>query len=120
MTVDEYLKNLTPLQLTEYVRIAKIVETLVPNSEVSITYDIPTWKYKGHYLLYFAAYKSHMSVHPASLELLNELKDKIGDFHITAGTRKSAGTIQFSIDNPVPEIVIKEIVLRRMKAIESK
>jgi uncharacterized protein YdhG (YjbR/CyaY superfamily) len=119
MTVNDYLKNLSPSQLSEYNRIAKIVEKLVPNCEIAITYNIPTWEYKGHYVLYFAAYKTHMSVYPASVELLDELKDKIGNFKITAGTKKAAGTIQFSSDNPVPEIVIREIVLRRTKEIDN-
>jgi uncharacterized protein YdhG (YjbR/CyaY superfamily) len=118
MTVNEYLKSLNTSELGEYQRIAKIVEALVPESEVTITYNIPTWKYKGQYVLYFAAYKTHMSVYPASVELLDELMGQLGDFKITPGTKKAAGTIQFTSDNPVPEVVIREIVLRRIKKIE--
>jgi uncharacterized protein YdhG (YjbR/CyaY superfamily) len=120
MTVNDYLKSLSTSELGEYQRIAKIVEGLVPESEVTITYNIPTWKYKGQYVLYFAAHKTHMSVYPASVELLDELKGKLGNFKLTAGTKKAAGTIQFTSDNPVPEIVIREIILRRIKKIDSK
>ena len=119
-TIDEYLKNLSAAELAEYKRIANIVSDIIPNPEIVISYDIPTWKYKGKYVLYFAAAKTHMSVYPASLELLEELKDKLGNFKITPETKKLAGTIQFSSDNPIPEIVIKEIVLRRIKTIDSQ
>lgn len=69
---------------------------------------MPTITFKGKYLIYFAAYKNHMSIFGG----LNELEDKLGDFKLS-----HKGTLQFTEDNPVPEEIIREIVLRRVKQI---
>jgi uncharacterized protein YdhG (YjbR/CyaY superfamily) len=117
MTVDEYLKNVTPDQVAEYKRIGKIVKGLVPNAEESISYGIITWKYKDKFLLYFAAYKTHMAIYPIRLSVLESLKDKLGNFRITDETKKSKATVQFTKDNPVPEVLIKKVVSKRFNDI---
>lgn len=120
MTVDEYLAAVSVTQRTAFERIDTIVAQLVPDVELTISYGIPTWKYKGKYVLYFAAYQTHMSVYPVSMDIVKNLKDKLGGFRITSGTMQSAGTVQFSEDNPVPEALIRAVVLGRLAAIEKK
>lgn len=102
-TIDEYLKNTTPPQRAEFERVRKIVKGMVPEAEESISYGIPAWKYKGKYLIYFAAFKNHMSVYPT-----------VGAVEATKGTR---GTHQFTEENPVPESVVIAIVTKRLKDI---
>lgn len=116
--VENYLKNISPAQKAQYERIGKIVKKIVPDAEVSISYGIPTFKYKGKYVLYFAAFKTHMSIYPAFKELLEELKDELGTFKITKETLQSKGTVQFTADNPVPDILIEEIVKRNLRRIK--
>lgn len=106
MTVQEYLDKLPPAQLAQYERIKKIVLELVPEAEEAITYGIPTFKYKGKYLIYFSGGKNHMSVYPT-----------LGDVPPTPGTK---GTFRFTEENPVPESVIKEIVRSRLAQINKK
>jgi uncharacterized protein YdhG (YjbR/CyaY superfamily) len=120
-TVDEYLaKNASSSQLKEYQRVDNLVMQLVPGAEKVISYGIPTWKYKGKYLIYFAAYKNHMSIYPVFHEVLEEMKDQLGSFVITKETLKSRGTLQFTEDNQVPEILIKRIVTDSVRRIEGK
>ena len=64
MTVDEYLNRIEPSQRKQFERVRKIVKKLVPEAEEVISYGIPTWKYRGKYLIYFAAFKNHMSIYP--------------------------------------------------------
>lgn len=103
-TVNEYLQNATSPQKAEYERIKSIVKKLVPKAEEVISYGIPTFKYKGKYLIYFSVAKSHMSVYPT-----------LGKVKPTKGTK---GTFRFTEDKPVPEAVIKEIVTTRLAAID--
>jgi uncharacterized protein YdhG (YjbR/CyaY superfamily) len=118
--IDEYLENIAPAQRAEYERIRKIVKQLVPEMEETISYGIPTFKYKGKYVLYFAAFKTHMSVYPIFKDLLEDLKDKLGDFKLTKETLNSRGTAQFTEGNPVPEILVREVVKRRLYTISGK
>lgn len=68
-----------------------------------ITYGIPTFTYRGKFLIYFASAKNHMSVYPT-----------LGNVQPTPGTK---GTFRFTEENPVPESVVREIVLARLAKI---
>jgi uncharacterized protein YdhG (YjbR/CyaY superfamily) len=103
-TVDEYVQALTPGQREQYERVRGIVKRAAPDAEETISYRIPTFKYRGKYLIYFAAYKNHMSVYPT-----------VGAVDATKGTK---GTFQFTEDDPVPEDVVVNIVSHRMSEID--
>jgi uncharacterized protein YdhG (YjbR/CyaY superfamily) len=103
-TVDEYVQGLTPGQRQQFERVRRIAKRLVPEAEETISYGIPTFKYRGKYLIYFAAHKNHMSVYPT-----------VGAVEATKGTK---GTFQFTEDDPVPEDVVVTIVSQRKSEIE--
>jgi len=106
IVIDEYLqKQASPAQRAEYERIRKIVKQLGPDAEETISYGIPTFKYKGKYILYFAAFKTHMSVYPTTAT------------KTVAATKGTRGTYQYTKENPVPESIIKDIVTGRLKSI---
>ena len=106
MTVDEYLARLSPAERKQYQRIRKIVHGLVPDVEETISYEIPTFKHRGRYVLYFAAAKNHLSVYPTA-----------GVVESAKGTK---GTYRFTVDDPVPEDVVKKIVQARLAVIDRK
>jgi uncharacterized protein YdhG (YjbR/CyaY superfamily) len=108
--VKEYLQNITPHQKAEYERIRKIVLSIAPDAKETISYGIPTFKYKDTYLIYFGAFKNHMSVFPGAPV---DLKDKL------EGYKMRKGTIQFTEEKPLPDAIIKELVLRRLEVINS-
>ena len=110
--VEEYLSNITPAQRDEYGRLKKIVKSLIPDIEETISYGIPTFKHKGKYVLYYGAFKDHVSIFPGGN--VETLKDKLGKYKI------SKGTIQYDEKDPVPEEIVKEFVMMRMEALTSK
>ena len=103
-SVDDYVAALTPGQREQFERIRRIVRSIVPDAEGTISYQIPTFKHRGKYLIYFAAFKDHMSVYPT-----------VGAVEATEGTK---GTFRFTEDEPVPEEVVRAIVARRLELIE--
>jgi uncharacterized protein YdhG (YjbR/CyaY superfamily) len=108
--IDDYLQALDPQQKAELERIRKIAKTLVPDAEESISYDMPALKYKGKPLIYFAAFKNHMSIFPTPgpIETMSaEL----------AAYKTSRGTLQFTVDNPIPEALLKELITARLQRI---
>ena len=104
-TVDEYVGALPPGQREQFQRVQAIVKRLVPEAEEAISYGIPTFKYRGKYLIYFAAFKNHMSIYPTA-----------GAIEPTKGTK---GTFQFTEKAPVPEDLVVKIVSNRKDQIES-
>jgi uncharacterized protein YdhG (YjbR/CyaY superfamily) len=101
--VDDYLAGLNPAQREQFERVRRIVRSMVPDAEETISYGIPTFKHRGKYLVYFAAFKDHMSVYPT-----------VGAVEATEGTK---GTFRFSEDDPVPEEVVRAIVAHRLEVI---
>jgi uncharacterized protein YdhG (YjbR/CyaY superfamily) len=101
--IDEYLQNVPAPQHAELERIRSLIKQTVPDAEEVITYSMPGFKYKGKYLISFAAFKDHLSIFPGS-DPVGTLKDTLKD-NITG-----KGTIQFTVEKPLAEATIREIV----------
>lgn len=111
MTIDDYLKHVTPEQRTALNHIRSLVKRVVPEATEAISYGMPTLKYKGKYLIYFAAYKDHMSIHGS----MTAIEDKLPEY-----VKSGKGTIQFTAEKLVPDSIIKEFVHYRVNEIEGK
>ncbi len=109
-TIDEYLRHVEPLQNKELERVRKIIKEVAPDVEETISWGMPTFKYKGKNLIHFAAFKNHMSLFPGALR--DEIKDKLEGYTL------SKGTIQFTVEHPLQESIIKELVRSRVAGID--
>jgi len=110
--VDDYLADIPEPQRAGLERIRQIVHLTVPEAEELKTYGMPGFKYKGKYLVSFAAFKDHLSLFPGALP--DDIAARLNEFVL------SKGTIQFTVDKPVPTGIVKELLLRRVAAIDGK
>ena len=55
-------------------RVRGAIRRAMPEAEEAISYQIPAYKLAGHPVLYFAAWKAHFSLYPASVPLVAALK----------------------------------------------
>ena len=108
--VTDYLKTLTKTQQAEYKHIRSLVKELAPKATEVISYGIPTFKVGKQPLIYFGAFKDHMSLFPASDDMVKAIPE-------VAKFRTSKGTLQFTASKPIPEPVIKAIIGHRLKNI---
>lgn len=108
-TITEYIAKLDKSEQAQFERLRTIVKGAVPEFEETISWGMPTFKYKKKFLIHFAAFKDHMSLFPGALGAIEE---KLKDY------KTSKGTIQFTAEHPVPEAIIKELLHRRMKDID--
>jgi uncharacterized protein YdhG (YjbR/CyaY superfamily) len=109
--IDEYFENIEPNERAELERIRAIVHETAPSAEEVITYGMPGFKYHKKYLIGFNARKDHLGLYPTSGPI-EALRDKLTGYSL------SKGTIRFTLSNPLPEELIKEIVRTRMAAID--
>ncbi len=107
--IDSYLANVSEPQRAELERVRRIVAATVPDAEEVITYAMPGFKYRGKYLIAFAAFKDHLSVFPGAGAVAG-LQDQLGDF------RLSKGTVQFTLERPLPEAIIRDLTIARQAA----
>lgn len=105
--IDDYLDKVPLPQRIELERIRVVVKDVVPDAVESISYGMPAFKYKDKPLVYFAAFKNHLSLFPTSGPT-EALKEQLKDFTV------SKGTIQFTTDKPIPESLIREILQVRL------
>lgn len=111
--IDDYLTKLDPADRAQLERIRKIVHDVAPEVEECLSYGMPGFKLKGKYLGGFNAFKAHLSFFPGA-RAVDVLKDKLDGFKL------STGTVQFTVDKPIPEELIREMVEIRMTAIDEK
>ena len=60
-------------------------------------------------LVYFAAYKKHCSLFAGNGALTEQMKEILKSY------KTSKGTIQFTVEKPLPDDLVKQIVVTRMK-----
>ena len=111
-TIDEYLENVEPSKRAVLERIRGIVKGICPDAEESISYQMPTLKYKGRALVYFTASKKHMSFMPSSWAIA-EFAEELKDFDT------SEHTIRFTLDNLLPDSLIKALVRNHIRDIDA-
>lgn len=87
---------------------------MVPEVEYGISYAMPACFYKGKPLISFLVTKKHLSIYPFSSRVVEEMRDKLDGFSV------SPGTIRFSVEKPLPDKIMGEIIQRRMRQIEEK
>lgn len=111
-TIDEYLDGVDPAFRYELQRIRELVTSLVPDVEQSISYRMSTLKYKERTLVYFTASKKHLSFYPSSWAI-EELRARLSDYSTTERA------IRFTPQNPLPENLIKDLVLYHVSQIDT-
>ncbi|HSW79963.1 MAG TPA: DUF1801 domain-containing protein [Candidatus Saccharimonadales bacterium] len=111
--IDTYLKTISEADAAELERIRDIVHEVVPEATEVITYGMPGFKYKGKYLVAFNSFKDHLSIFPGAKPTA-VLSDKLGEYKL------SKGTIQFTLEKPLPDSLIKEMIDVRVAEIDSK
>lgn len=110
-SVDEYIA-LQPEAVQDVLhRVRNTIRKAVPKAEEMISYQIPAYKLEGSPLLYFAGWKQHYSLYPASGPVVTTFKNDLAPYKI------SKGTIRFPLSEPVPVNLIEKIAKFRAKEI---
>jgi uncharacterized protein YdhG (YjbR/CyaY superfamily) len=106
--IDDYIAGFPPdvQEVLEKVRLA--IRKAAPAAAETISYKMPTFTLNGTYLIYFAAYKKHVSLYPAPVGQ--------AEFQAELSAYESGkGTARFPLDKPIPFDLISKIVKFRLK-----
>ena len=98
-SVAEYLKAVPPAQRAALKKLRQTIKAAAPKATEVISYGIPGYKHHGM-LVYFAAFKEH---HKA-----------------LAPYKKSKGTIQFTLEKPLPLALVRKLVKARVAQNEAR
>ena len=102
-SVDDYIATQPETVQAILERVRGAIRKAIPRAEEIISYQIPAYKLDGGAAIYFAGWKEHYSLYPASDRLVKAFKSDLAPYKI------SKGTIRFPLDEPVPVKLIADI-----------
>jgi uncharacterized protein YdhG (YjbR/CyaY superfamily) len=112
-TVDEYIQSLPAEASKALAALRKAIIAAAPGADEKISYRIPFYKLNGHLAAYMA-HKEHCSFVTMSHSVVELLKKELVEYEI------SGTTIHFPYKKPVPSLLIKKIIKKRLAENELK
>lgn len=106
-SVDEYLATIPEPARSTINKVRAAIRSVVPkDTDEVLSYGIPGFRHK-RMLVWYAAFADHCSLFPTAA-VIAKFKDELKDYRI------SKGTIQFSVDKPLPATLVKRMVKARL------
>ncbi len=113
-SVSDYIQGQTPEKRAELVRIRKMVKKLFPDTEELVSYGVPAFKYHKRILIYYAAHTDHLSIYPASDEMIKSVGSDLGKYRV------SKGTLKFTAQAPLPDKLLEAVIKFQASRIDEK
>jgi uncharacterized protein YdhG (YjbR/CyaY superfamily) len=108
-SVEDYLAALPQEPRAALEKLRKTIRAAAPEATETINYQMPTVKDHGRVLLYYAAFKDHCSLFPASSAVMEALGEELKPYF------SGKGTVRFTADKPLPAALVKKIVKARIE-----
>jgi uncharacterized protein YdhG (YjbR/CyaY superfamily) len=102
-SVDEYIATHPDDTQVILRRVRNAIRKALPDASEVISYQIPTYRLHGRNVVYFAGWKRHYSLYPASAQLRAAFKDDLAPYAV------EKGTIRFQLSEVVPVKLIARI-----------
>lgn len=108
-SVDEYIASQPAASQRLLSQVRAAIRNAVPEAQESMSYHMPTYKRNGSVMLYFAGWKKHYSLYPATAAILEAFQNELEPYQV------EKGTIRFPLTEPVPVKLIEGIAKLRAK-----
>lgn|SRR5690554_1506417 len=106
--VEKYIEHFPEEVQQRLTKMREIIKELAPDASERICMGIPTYDLHGKWLVHFAGFRKHIGFYPQP-EGITAFKEKLTQY------KTSKGTIQFPLNKPLPEDLIREIVNYRVE-----
>jgi uncharacterized protein YdhG (YjbR/CyaY superfamily) len=108
-SVDEYISTQPDAVQSVLRRVRSAIRKALPGADEVISYQIPAYRLSEGNVLYFAGWKQHYSLYPATAGVVAAFGRELEPYEV----RK--GTIRFPLSRPVPVRLIERIAKLRAK-----
>lgn len=107
LEIENYISTFPETTQEKLRNIYILIKSEAHDVQESISYGMPAFKFKNKPLVYFAGYKNHIGFYatPTGHEAF---KDELSKY------RQGKGSVQFPLDEQLPEDLIKRIVAFRI------
>lgn len=108
MTVQEYYDQVPAAAKKQLQNLRALIIKRLGQPDEIISYQIPHFVSNGKRALAIAAWKQHVSLYPLSSGVLKKFSKELAVY------KTGPGTIQFSLDQKLPEQLINSVVKARL------
>ncbi len=112
-SVDDYIAAQSEAVQPILRKVRGIIQKSLPGAEEAISYQLPTFKLHGTYVIYLNAAAKHYALYPVTPGLTEALGEEIAP-HV-----HGKGTMRFSYTDPIPTRLIQRIVKIRAQETEA-
>lgn len=111
LNVDEYLLDFPASTQTLLKEIRNTITKAAPKATEGISYNMPSYKFNGKPVVYFAGYKNHIGLY-ATPSGHTEFSKELAKY------KQGKGSVQFPLDEKMPLALISKIVKFRMEVLK--
>ena len=113
-TVDDYIASQPDAARPVLEAVRQAIRSSLPAAEEVISYQIPAYRIQGRIGLFFAGWKKHYSIYPASQALRAAFAGELDPYVV------EKATIRFPLSAQVPAALIGRIALFRASEVSAE
>jgi uncharacterized protein YdhG (YjbR/CyaY superfamily) len=108
-SVEDYLAALPEKSRTALEKLRKTIRAVLADATETISYGMPAFKDQGRFVVWYAAFKDHCSLFPASARVLEAHGAELKPYF------SGKGTLRFTAEKPMPAALVRKIVKTRLE-----
>jgi len=108
-SVEDYLAAIPEGSRAALEQLRMTIMAAAPEATETISYQMPAFKDHGRLLVYYAAFKDHCSLFPASMAVINAHREELEPYY------NGKGTLHFRFGEPLPAALVRKIVKARLE-----
>jgi uncharacterized protein YdhG (YjbR/CyaY superfamily) len=113
-SVREYIASKPKASRASLEAVRRAIRKAIPAAQEGLAYQMPAYTLGGIAVLYFAGWKTHYSLYPASDALAAKFARELAPYE------RSKGTIRFPLAAPVPVRLIERIAKFRARQVSAR
>ena len=113
-SVSEYIAAQPAAARDALENVRRTIRRALPAADETISYKIPAYTVDGATVIYFAGWKAHYSIYPATRGVIAEFGKDMMPYEI------KGNTFRFPLDEPIPVKLIERIARFRLKEMSER